>query len=98
MLPPNDEGVQVACGQHFSMCLTTAGKIVIWGSLNGKTNSDDGFFYEKPVYGFERCSISPDFDRTDFHSFSRHLKGFSDRRMIQIAAGYTHCLGLTDVS
>ena len=30
--------------------------------------------------------------------FDRYLGGFSEKRMIQIAAGYTHCLGLTDVS
>jgi hypothetical protein len=29
---------------------------------------------------------------------NRYLGGFSEKRMIQIAAGYSHCLGLTDVS
>jgi hypothetical protein len=28
----------------------------------------------------------------------RYLGGFTDKRMIQIAAGHNHCLGLTDVS
>jgi alpha-tubulin suppressor-like RCC1 family protein len=48
ILPQNDEAVQVACGQHFSLCLTSNGKIVIWGSLSGKTTNDDGLFYNKP--------------------------------------------------
>jgi alpha-tubulin suppressor-like RCC1 family protein len=48
ILPQNDNGVQVACGQNFSICLTSNGKIVIWGSISGKTTNDDGFFYEKP--------------------------------------------------
>ena len=47
-LPANEEGVQIACGQLFSLCLTLKGRIVIWGSLDGKTNKNDGFFYEKP--------------------------------------------------
>ena len=29
--------------------------------------------------------------------FYRYLGGFSDKRMVQVAAGYSHCLGLTDV-
>jgi hypothetical protein len=29
---------------------------------------------------------------------NRYLGGFNDRRMIQVATGYTHCLGLTDVN
>ncbi|CAF4157074.1 unnamed protein product [Rotaria sp. Silwood2] len=74
ILPQNDEGVQIACGQYFSMCLTTTGRIVIWGSISGKITNDDGLFYNIP----------------------EHLGGFNDRRIIQIAAGYTHCLGLTD--
>jgi alpha-tubulin suppressor-like RCC1 family protein len=49
-LPPNDDAVQVACGQNFSVCLTTSGKIVIWGSVNGKTEHDDGYFFSKPEY------------------------------------------------
>lgn len=73
-LPDNAEGVQVACGQHFSACLTTTGKIIIWGSISGKISNDDGLFFQKPEY----------------------LRGFDDRRMIQVAAGYNHCLGLTD--
>jgi hypothetical protein len=28
---------------------------------------------------------------------NRYLGGFSEKRMIQIAAGYSHILGLTDV-
>ncbi len=51
-LPPNDEGVQVACGQYFSVCLTTNGKIAIWGSLSGKITNDDGLFFDKPQYDF----------------------------------------------
>ncbi|CAF4634181.1 unnamed protein product [Rotaria sp. Silwood1] len=74
ILPPNDDGVQVACGQYFSMCLTLSGKIVLWGSISGKITNDDGLFYSKP----------------------EQLGGFNDRRVIQIAAGYNHCLGLTD--
>ncbi|CAF1039515.1 unnamed protein product [Rotaria sordida] len=74
ILPQQVNAVQVACGQHFSVCLTTNGKIVIWGSISGKVTNDDGFFYERPEY----------------------LGGFSEKRMIQIATGYTHCLGLTD--
>ncbi|CAF4670522.1 unnamed protein product, partial [Rotaria magnacalcarata] len=31
-----------------------------------------------------------------FYSKPECLKGFDNRRVIQIAAGYTHCLGLTD--
>ncbi len=42
--------MQVACGQNFSVCLTTSGKIVIWGSVNGKTEHDDGYFFSKPEY------------------------------------------------
>ncbi|CAF3323072.1 unnamed protein product [Rotaria socialis] len=74
ILPQHAEVVQVACGQHFSVCLTSNGKVVIWGSISGKVTNDDGFFYQKPEY----------------------LGGFTDKRMIQIAAGYNHCLGLTD--
>ncbi|CAF1080148.1 unnamed protein product [Rotaria sordida] len=74
ILPQNDEGVQIACGQYFSMCLTSNGRIIIWGSISGKMTNDDGLFYSKPQY----------------------LEGFNGRRVIQIAAGYTHCLGLTD--
>ena len=48
ILPQNDDGAQVACGQHFSLCLTVNGKIVIWGSLSGKTTNDDGMFYARP--------------------------------------------------
>jgi hypothetical protein len=33
-----------------------------------------------------------------FYLKNRFLRGYTDRRMIQIAAGYTHCLGLSDVS
>lgn len=76
ILPQNESVVQVACGQHFTVCLTSNGKVVIWGSISGKTTNDDGFFYQKPDY----------------------LGGFKDKRMIQIAAGYTHCLALADVS
>lgn len=76
IIPQNDTVVQVACGQHFTLCLTSNGKVVIWGSIGGKTTNDDGFFYQKPEY----------------------LGGVKDKRMIQIAAGYMHCLGLTDVS
>lgn len=47
-LPQNETAVQVACGQHFSLCLTSNGKVVIWGSLSGKTDHGDGFFYQKP--------------------------------------------------
>jgi len=43
-----DEGVQVACGQYFSTCLTTNGKIIIWGSVSGKITNDDGLFFNKP--------------------------------------------------
>ncbi|CAF1021817.1 unnamed protein product [Adineta steineri] len=74
ILPQNDDVVQVACGQHFSVCLTGNGKIVVWGSISGKVTNDDGLVYQKPEY----------------------LGGFSEKRMIQIAAGYTHILGLTD--
>lgn len=49
-LPANEEGAQVACGQHFSVCLTVSGKILIWGSLSGKTTNDDGLFFNKPTY------------------------------------------------
>jgi alpha-tubulin suppressor-like RCC1 family protein len=42
--------VQVACGQYFSVCLTTNGKLVIWGSLSGKMTNDDGLFFNKPQY------------------------------------------------
>ncbi|CAF3739050.1 unnamed protein product [Adineta steineri] len=73
-LPQNDEGVQVACGQYFSVCLTANGKIIVWGSISGKITNDDGFFYNKPEY----------------------LGGFTDKRVVQIASGYNHCLGLTD--
>ncbi len=48
ILPQNDQVVQVACGQHFTLCLTLNGKIVIWGSISGKTTNDDGFFYQRP--------------------------------------------------
>jgi E3 ubiquitin-protein ligase HERC4 len=48
ILPQNDIAVQIACGQCFSICLTTNGKIVIWGSISGKVTNDDGFFYYKP--------------------------------------------------
>ena len=48
LLPQNDSGVQIACGQHFSLCLTVHGKIVVWGSVSGKTTNDDGFFYQRP--------------------------------------------------
>ncbi|CAM4858154.1 unnamed protein product [Rotaria socialis] len=74
ILPQSEDAVQIACGQYFSMCLTSNGNIVVWGSISGKITNDDGFFYSKP-----EC-----------------LKGFDNRRVIQIAAGYTHCLGLTD--
>ncbi|CAF1022863.1 unnamed protein product, partial [Didymodactylos carnosus] len=74
ILPNDAEGVQVACGQHFSLCLTITGRIVCWGSINGKIGSDDGFFYPKPQY----------------------VSGFEDKRMIQIATGYSHALTLTD--
>ncbi|CAF1467672.1 unnamed protein product, partial [Adineta steineri] len=74
ILPQNDDVVQVACGQHFSVCLTGNGKVVVWGSISGKVTNDDGLVYQKPEY----------------------LGGFSEKRMIQIAAGYTHILGLTD--
>jgi alpha-tubulin suppressor-like RCC1 family protein len=50
ILPQNDEGVQVACGQHFSLCLTSNGKIVVWGSVSGKITNDDDLFYNKPEY------------------------------------------------
>jgi alpha-tubulin suppressor-like RCC1 family protein len=52
ILPQNDNVVQVACGQHFTLCLTLNGKIVIWGSISGKTTNDDGFFYQRPEYIF----------------------------------------------
>jgi hypothetical protein len=29
---------------------------------------------------------------------NRYVGGFTDKRMIQVATGYTHCLGLADVS
>ncbi len=48
ILPQNDNVVQVACGQYFTLCLTANGKIVIWGSISGKTTNDDGFFYQRP--------------------------------------------------
>jgi alpha-tubulin suppressor-like RCC1 family protein len=50
ILPPHDEGVQVACGQCFSVCLTISGKILIWGSISGKITNDDGLFFNKPEY------------------------------------------------
>jgi len=75
ILPQNEPVVQVSCGQHFTICLTTNGKVVVWGSISGKTSNDDGLYYPKPEY----------------------LGGFSDKKMIQIAAGYSHCLALTDV-
>ncbi len=92
-LPQNDEGVQVACGQHFSVCLTTNGKIVIWGSISGKITNDDGLFFKKPEYVCWLIVL-----KGLFIFQNRYLEGFNDRRMIQVAAGYTHCLGLTDVS
>ena len=50
-LPQNDDGVQIACGQLFSVCLTTNGKIVIWGSISGKiTDNDDGLYFNQPQY------------------------------------------------
>ncbi|UJR38108.1 hypothetical protein I4U23_030788 [Adineta vaga] len=73
-LPKNEEGVQVACGQQFSVCLTTNGKIVLWGSISGKATDDDELYFVKPQY----------------------LDGFSEKRVIQIATGYYHSLGLTD--
>ncbi|CAF0974051.1 unnamed protein product [Adineta ricciae] len=73
-LPKNEDGVQVACGERFSMCLTTNGKIVIWGSVSGRVKKDDELYFSKPQY----------------------LDGFSDKRVIQIATGYCHSLGLTD--
>ena len=48
-LPSNEEGVQVACGQNFSTCLTSNGRVVIWGSISGKV-TDDGFLYSGPAY------------------------------------------------
>lgn len=30
--------------------------------------------------------------------FHRYLRGFGDRRIIQVTTGYTHCLGLADVN
>jgi alpha-tubulin suppressor-like RCC1 family protein len=48
ILPQNDDAVQVACGQHFSMCLTSNGKVVVWGSISGRVTNDDGFFYQRP--------------------------------------------------
>lgn len=47
-LPENEDGAQVACGQHFAACLTVTGKIAIWGSLSGKTTNDDGLFFNRP--------------------------------------------------
>jgi hypothetical protein len=96
ILPPNEEGVQVACGQYFSVCLTTNGRIVIWGSINGKITNDDGFFYHKPEYVQYLYSMKS--IKKLFIFKNRYLEGLNDRRMIQIAAGYTHCLGLADVS
>ena len=94
-LPENTDGVQVACGQHFSACLTTTGKIIIWGSVSGKITNDDGLFFEKPEYVFYLFMHSK---YEEFIFNNRYLEGFDDRRMIQIAAGYNHCLGLTDVN
>ncbi|CAF0990014.1 unnamed protein product [Adineta ricciae] len=74
ILPQDEKAVQIACGQHFSICLTKNGKIVVWGSISGRVTNDDGLFYQKPEY----------------------LGGFVGKRIIQIAAGYTHVLGLTD--
>ncbi len=85
--------VQVACGQHFTLCLTLNGKIVIWGSISGKTTNDDGFFYQRPEYIFFSS-----LEMIEIFFSNRYLGGFSEKRMIQIAAGYSHCLGLTDVS
>jgi alpha-tubulin suppressor-like RCC1 family protein len=48
ILPQNDDALQVACGQHFSICLTSNGKIVVWGSISGRVTNDDGFFYQRP--------------------------------------------------
>ncbi len=49
-LSQTDDGVQVACGQYFSGCLTANGKIIIWGSVSGKITNDDGLFFSKPEY------------------------------------------------
>ena len=97
ILPENEDGAQVACGQHFSACLTVSGKIAIWGSLSGKTTNDDGLFFNKPEYVIHSCYFHYSHSKILFVQ-TRVLKGFTDKRMIQVAAGYTHCLGLTDVS
>ena len=47
--PRDDLAVQITCGQFFSVCLTGDGKVLLWGSLNGKINEGDGFFFEKPT-------------------------------------------------
>jgi alpha-tubulin suppressor-like RCC1 family protein len=57
-LPAGEEGVQVACGQLFSLCLTLNGRIIIWGSLDGNVSKDNGFFYEKPTYALTDDSIA----------------------------------------
>lgn len=53
---------------------------------------------DSTIRGPSKLIAHPDgTERIDNHSFDRYLGGFGERRMIQIAAGYTHCLGLTDV-
>ena len=47
-LPKDEEGVQVACGQYFSVCLTSNGRIVFWGSISGKINEDGHHHHSKP--------------------------------------------------
>jgi hypothetical protein len=46
----------------------------------------------------DRSKILIDQKRMYMTFSNRYLGGFSEKRMIQIAAGSSHCLGLTDVS